>query len=107
MYTFSDPPGPVEFEVEQRCSEVVISWAVPNSSCPITGYHIAIGDSTETLGAEQTNYSVTVNESDCGSTFQISMSAISAAGTGNITTMNVPINCTGECCAVPLILIGC
>ena len=99
---FADPPSPVDFEVNQYCNEMMISWtSLSDSPRPITGYNITINDSKETVAANQTTYNFTISDSDCGSILQISMSAISAAGTGKITTISLLINCTHECTNIP------
>ena len=87
---------------------VVISWTpLSDSPRPITGYNITIDDSTETVDPSQNTYNVTVDDSDCGSSLQISVSAMSAAGTGSITTMSIPVNCICECCTVLSIMTNC
>ena len=95
---FSDSPGPVDFEAKWYCLEVVILWtALSDSPSPITGYNIIINSSSTTVAANQTTYNASISGNDCASILQISMSAISAAGTGENTTVDIPINCMCEC----------
>ena len=82
----------------QQCNEVVILWtSLSDSLSPITSYTITIDGSTVSVPGNESQYTHPVSDSECGSTVQISMSATSAAGTGENTTMDLSIVCTCEC----------
>lgn len=97
MIIFPAPPGSVEFTLQQYCYKIVISWtALSDNPCPITGYSITVGSSTETVDADVTNYNYPISDSDCGNTLQISVSAVNAAGTGSSTTNSIDVVCICE-----------
>ena len=78
---------------------MVITWTAirTNQSCSTTtGYNIAIGNNTIIVPANQTTYTQSISDSECGSTIQISMSATNVAGTGNVTTIDHNVTCTRE-----------
>ena len=81
--------------VGQYCNDITTSWRKPSSEiCPITGYNVNISGFVMSVDANQTNYTYSVNDSVCRETVEISVSAISAAGTGNVASMNSTIVCT-------------
>ena len=81
----------------QFCSDVVTNWVAPTSpTCPIIGYIVSISGFVLSVGADQTSYTIPMNDSVCGKTSEVTVSAISAAGTSNTTSMDITIICTGE-----------
>ena len=94
---YPGPPGPVDFEAKWYCSEVVILWtSLSDSPSPIMGYNISINSNSITVAANQTTYNASISGNDCGSTVLITISAINAAGTGEVTTASIPIDCMCE-----------
>ena len=81
----------------QFCSDVVANWVAPTSpTCPITRYIVSISGFVMSVDANQTSYTIPMNDSVCGKTFEVSVSAIIAAGTSNTTSKDITIICTGE-----------
>ena len=92
----SDPPDQVTSLVfHQMCNDIITSWTVaPNQTCPITGYSVNISGVVIPVGGDQTSYTQSINDNVCGETLEISVSAISASGTGNATSTNITVVCT-------------
>ena len=96
-YLFSDPPPAVNFIANQYFNEIVILWTrLPDEPCPIIEYTITINGSTVTVNRNDNQYSRPISDSECGSTLEITMSATSAAGTAETTSMNLPTVATRE-----------
>ena len=102
---FSDPPPVVSFKAVQSFNETVVSWTgLPDEPCPITSYTITINGSTingstVTVPGNDRQYTHPIVD-ECGSTFEISMFATSAAGPGNTTATNLTIVAARECCSI-------
>ena len=100
---FSDPPPPVNFTAIQSFSEIVLSWTgLSDEPLPVTNYTITINGSTVTVPGNERQYAHPISDSECGSTLQTSMSATSAAGTGETTTMNLNTVAARECYSTSL-----
>ena len=93
-----DPPGVVTFETTQVCGNLVTTWTVLlDDPLPITGYFVNISGDTMLVAGDKTTYSYPISESDCGTTLESSVFAISAAGNGNVTSPSIAdIVCTRE-----------
>ena len=99
VYCVVDPPDPVTLVLTQICNDIITKWTTPiDQPCPITGYsvNISVGGVVLPNTMNQTNYTLSVNSSICGKTFEISVSAISAAGTSNATSSSITVTCTCE-----------
>ena len=85
----------------QKFTDVMINWTrLPDSPSPIIEYTITIDGSTVLVPGNESQYTRPINDSECGSSLEIIMSATSAAGTGSNTTMILTIVSTRECCTV-------
>ena len=81
--------------VEQYCNDITTRWNESSSQiCPITRYSVNISGFVMSVDANQTSYTYSINGSVCRETIEISVSAISAAGTSNVTSMDSTIVCT-------------
>ena len=71
-------------EAVQVCNDIVSNWSAPcNQPCPIAGYSVDIEDVLISGVTNQTSYTFPINESVCGETLQISVSAINTTATNN------------------------
>ena len=98
VYTlYPDPPGIVTFDRKLDCDSVEIGWtSLPNVPCPIIGYFVSVTGTPVFQDPNWTNYTYPVRDSDCGNSFDISVYAVSAAGTGSVSTKSLLITCTRE-----------
>ena len=81
--------------VGQYCNDINTRWRKPSSEiCPVTGYNVNISGFAMSVNANQTSYTYAINDSVCREMIEISVSAMSAAGTGNVTSMDSTIVCT-------------
>ena len=97
MCSFPDPPGVLELDVVYDCVSLVANWTTSYAGpCPITGYSVNISGIVVLLAADQATYSHPINESDCGTTLDIQVSANTVLGTSSITGQSITIVCTRE-----------
>ena len=82
----------------QNCNYIDISWTAPeNQTCPITGYMVSIPGVLMPRTTNDTSYTHSVNNNSfCGKTVEVYVSAISAAGTSNATSTSITYICTCE-----------
>ena len=93
----SVPPEPVmSSEAVQVCNDIVSNWSVPcNQPCPITGYSVDIDDVLMSEITNQTSYTLPIDESVCGETLGIRVSAINTTATNDdVISKNITIICT-------------
>ena len=85
------------FDRKLDCDSVVINWtSLPNVPCPIIGYFVSVTGAPVFQPPNPTNYTYLIGDSDCGNSFDISVYAVSAAGTGSVSTKSLLITCTRE-----------
>ena len=102
-----DPPHPVmSLTSNQSCNDIITNWTasttLTNQSCPITGYNVNMNVFGDTMSGttDQTNYTLSVSDSFCNKTLEISVSAISGAGMSNPMSSNITVACTREYCTI-------
>ena len=94
---FSDLSGFVVLDTMYDCFSVLANWTTFDADhCPITGYIVNISGNVVLLAANQTTYSHPINESDCGTTLNVHVSANTVLGTSRITSQSITIVCTRE-----------